>query len=60
MSAIDKLKNGSGIIAFDTTASSAVSEKIIKPGQSMDIDMMGGEEKVSVESSAMNLSNLGK
>lgn len=60
MSAIDKLKNGSGIIAFDTTAPAAVSEKTIKPGQSMDIDMMGGEEKVSVESTAMNLSNLGR
>lgn len=60
MSAIDKLKNGSGIISFDATAPT-ISEKTIKPGQSMDIDMMGGDEKVSVEpTEEMNMSSLGK
>lgn len=60
MSAIDKLKNGSGIISFDATAQ-GVSEKTIKPGQSMEIDMMGGDEKVSVESpEVMNMSNLSR
>lgn len=59
MSAIDRLKNGSGIISFDATAN-APTEKTVKAGQSMDIDMMGGNDSVKVESSEMNLSNLGR
>lgn len=59
MSAIDRLKNGSGIISFDAT-SNAPTEKTVKSGQSMDIDMMGGNDSVKVESSEMNLSNLGR
>lgn len=61
MSAIDKLKNGSGIISFDTTAS-ANTGKTVKVGESMDIDMLGGADNVSVEaaseSTEMNLGSL--
>ena len=56
MSAIDRLKNGSGIISFDAT-SNAPAEKTVKSGQSMDIDMMGGNDSVKGENSEMNLSN---
>ena len=61
MSAIDKLKNGSGIISFDTTAS-ANTGKTVKAGEAMDIDMIEGSDNVSVEatteSSEMNLGSL--
>ena len=60
MSAIDKLKNDSGIISFDTTAPNT-SEKTVKAGEEMEINMIDGEEKVSVESSEeMNLGSLRK
>ena len=63
MSAIDKLKNGSGIISFDATAP-ANTGKTVKAGEAMDIDMTGGSDSVSVEapaeSSEMNLGNLRK
>ena len=61
MSAIDKLKNNSGIISFDTTAS-ANTGKTVKAGEAMDIDMIEGSDNVSVEatteSSEMNLGSL--
>ena len=61
MSAIDKLKNGSGIISFDTTAP-ANTGKTVKAGEAMDIDMIEGSDNVSVEapeeSSEMNLGSL--
>mgnify|MGYP003308828827 CR=1 FL=1 len=49
MSAIDKLKNSSGIISFDATAPANTS-KTVKAGESMDIDMVNGSsDNVSVE-----------
>lgn len=62
MSAIDKLKNGSGVISFDTTVP-GTAERTIKAGENMAIDMVSGsEEKVSVQSSEpeVNLGNLRK
>ena len=60
MSAIDKLKNGSGVISFDTTTPVNTS-KTVKAGESIDINMVDGkEDNVAVEdqSNEMNLGNL--
>lgn len=63
MSAIDKLKNGSGIISLDATTP-VNTGKTVKAGESMDIDMVNGADNVAVEnpveSTEMNLGNLRK
>lgn len=62
MGAIDKLKNNSGIISFDTTTSSSI--KTVAAGESMDIDMVNNPiDNIAVEvdkSPEMNLGNLRK
>lgn len=60
MSAIDKLKNGSNVISFDTTipdADQVTPKRTIPSGATMDIDMTGGEDSVAVEA-PVNLSGL--
>lgn len=60
MSAIDRLKNGSNVISFDTTipdADQVTPKRTIPNGTTMDIDMIDGEDSVSVET-PVNLSSL--